>query len=290
MNKFSYRDKEYAEYIYNNGFLTKYHSTELGFLALYLRDVVGITKKKDRKNELIGFCSEHIKEFNYASRFKQINKALNFSCGRKNKLVTVEFVPVSRCEYNYINESNISADQKKVLFTLLVLSRLKKYYFEEKYGKKYASGYYSGGSKSYSELKKICKINSKTNINSNIINDLANKGLVTICIKGTIRLDFLDKIDYTEDDEVIAEVKSYLDIGYYWDLLCGNKRIALCGNCGNIFCKTSNNQIYCKDCQGYLKQGTKTLICVNCGKEFEVDSMVNHKTRCDDCQKEYIKA
>ena len=173
---------------------------------------------------------------------------------------------------------------------MLVLSRLKKYYFEEKHGKKNTAGYYSGGSKSYSELKKICKINSKTKINSDIINDLANKGLVTICIKGTIRLDFLDKIDYTEDDEVIAEVKSYLDIGYYWDLLCCNKRIALCGNCGNIFCKTSNNQIYCKDCQGYIKQGTKTLICVDCGKEFDVDSMVNHKTRCDYCQKEHIKA
>ena len=33
--------------------------------------------------------------------------------------------------------------------------------------------------------------------------------------------------------------------------------------------------------------GKKKLICVDCGKEFEVDSMVKGKKRCDECQEKH---
>ena len=35
--------------------------------------------------------------------------------------------------------------------------------------------------------------------------------------------------------------------------------------------------------------GVKTLVCCDCGQEFEVDGIVKNKKRCDICQKEYVK-
>lgn len=34
----------------------------------------------------------------------------------------------------------------------------------------------------------------------------------------------------------------------------------------------------------YIPQETKTIICVDCGKEITVDARNMTKTRCDDCQ------
>ena len=33
--------------------------------------------------------------------------------------------------------------------------------------------------------------------------------------------------------------------------------------------------------------GKKKLICIDCGKEFEVDSMVKGKKRCNECQEKH---
>ena len=49
MNIYKYKDLNYAQKIYKDGFLTKYRDTELKLVALYMRDILNITKKQDRK-------------------------------------------------------------------------------------------------------------------------------------------------------------------------------------------------------------------------------------------------
>ena len=41
------------------------------------------------------------------------------------------------------------------------------------------------------------------------------------------------------------------------------------------------------DCSTYQPIGTKTIKCIDCGKEVEVDGIVKNKKRCDECQKAY---
>jgi DNA-directed RNA polymerase subunit RPC12/RpoP len=68
----------------------------------------------------------------------------------------------------------------------------------------------------------------------------------------------------------------------------GNK-LNICESCGVRYEKTSNNQKYCENCQGYQHIEKKIIICVDCGKEVEIDSVVKNKIRCNDCQKLYIR-
>ena len=58
-----------------------------------------------------------------------------------------------------------------------------------------------------------------------------------------------------------------------------------CPRCHKRFYKSHKNQKYCPKCQGYVKQKTKTIVCCDCGKEFEVDARLMNKIRCDECQK-----
>lgn len=285
MNRYKYKDLVYAQKIYNDGFLTKYRETELKLVALYMRDVLEITKKQERKEALHKFCEKHLKDYHRMKYYKLINKVLDYSCSKKNYLINIDSVPIMKSEIDYLNSQDLSIDEKKVLFTLLITYKLRKLYFEiKKPNEPYDNMYFKGGTSQYSDLKKVSNIHNKLDINIDIISELAVKGYVKIYSRGCIRLNFIGVIvDGT--GEVAFEMTDYNNIGYWFEWYNGNKRIGKCTKCGNVFYKRANNQIYCSECQGYEKIGTKTLICCDCGKEFEVDGVVKNKKRCDKCQK-----
>lgn len=283
MNKYKYKDLIYAEKVYKEGFLTKYRDTELKLVALYMRDVLGITKKQDRKEALHDFCKEYLPDYHKMKYYKVINRVLEYSCIKKNFLITIDSVPVLQSEIDFINSQDLSLDEKKLLFTLLITYKLRKIYFEiKKPDEPYDNVYFKGSLSQYGDLKKISNVNSKLDINIDIISQLANKGYVQIYSRGCIRISFLDMI-VDETGEIASEITDYNNIGYWFEWYNGNKRIGKC-DCGNVFYKKSNCQIYCSDCQGYEKVGVKTLICCDCGREFEISSRNTKSNRCDDCQ------
>ena len=285
MNKYKYKDLIYAEKVYKEGFLTKYRDTELKLVALYMRDILGITKKQDRKEALHNFCKEHLPDYHKMKYYKVINRVLKYSCSKKNFLITIESIPVLQSEINFINTQDLSLDEKKLLFTLLITYKLRKTYFEiKKPDEPYDNVYFKGSLSQYGDLKKISNVNSKLDINIDIVSQLANKGYVQIYSRGCIRMSFLDII-VDETGEIASEITDYNNIGYWLEWYNGNKRIGKC-DCGNVFYKRTNNQIYCSDCQGYEKVGIKTLVCCDCGREFEVSSLNTKTKRCDNCQRE----
>lgn len=283
MNKYKYKDLIYAEKVYKEGFLTKYRDTELKLVALYMRDVLGITKKQDRKEALHNFCKEYLPDYHKMKYYKVINRVLEYSCSKKNFLITIDSVPVLQSEIDFINTQDLSLDEKKLLFTLLITYKLRKTYFEiKKPEEPYDNVYFKGSLSQYGDLKKVSNVNSKLDINIDIISQLANKGYVQIYSRGCIRMSFLDMI-VDETGEIASEITDYNNIGYWFEWYNGNKRIGKC-ECGNVFYKKSNCQIYCSDCQGYEKISVKTLVCCDCGREFEVESS-SRRMRCDDCYK-----
>lgn len=74
-------------------------------------------------------------------------------------------------------------------------------------------------------------------------------------------------------DEVYENIKKNLEDG-----------LDYCPRCHKRFYKTHKSQKYCSKCQGYVKQKVKTVICCDCGKEFEI-GVNNRKIRCDECYK-----
>ncbi|MDR2277357.1 MAG: hypothetical protein LBE23_05820 [Vagococcus sp.] len=62
-----------------------------------------------------------------------------------------------------------------------------------------------------------------------------------------------------------------------------------CEKCGKRFVQEHHNQKLCNKCSDYQPIGTKIIKCVDCGKEFEIDSRNMTKDRCDECQHERDK-
>ena len=94
---------------------------------------------------------------------------------------------------------------------------------------------------------------------------------------------------YNEDNEgiVINETDSKeLAYSYLnWKNGGGYKR---CEACGRLF-RNNRYRKYCHECSKYQPIGDKTLECIDCGKEFTVDSRNMTKCRCDECQREKDK-
>ena len=51
----------------------------------------------------------------------------------------------------------------------------------------------------------------------------------------------------------------------------------------------SGYKFTCDVCGNYQPIETKTIICIDCGKDIEVDARNMTKVRCDECQHEYRK-
>lgn len=63
-----------------------------------------------------------------------------------------------------------------------------------------------------------------------------------------------------------------------------------CKKCGERFVPVTAQQKLCNNCAVYHPIVKKTIRCIDCGKDFEVDGIVKNKKRCDDCQAEYRRA
>jgi DNA-directed RNA polymerase subunit RPC12/RpoP/arsenate reductase-like glutaredoxin family protein len=59
----------------------------------------------------------------------------------------------------------------------------------------------------------------------------------------------------------------------------------LCMKCGKRFKKKKEHHKYCDKCSGYQLIGKKTIKCIDCGKEVEIDPKDTHTIRCTDCNK-----
>ena len=63
-----------------------------------------------------------------------------------------------------------------------------------------------------------------------------------------------------------------------------------CRKCGERFVPASAQQRVCSNCSSYQPIVSKTLKCIDCGKEFVVNGVVKNKNRCDECYSNYRKA
>ncbi len=71
-------------------------------------------------------------------------------------------------------------------------------------------------------------------------------------------------------------------------LIC-NRYSIQCDKCGERFVPNAPNQKLCDKCGAYQPQETKTIICVDCGKEVVVDSKDNETCRCEECRKIHLR-
>ena len=246
-------------------------SSTLNLLARYYRE---IGKNDDEIKELLSdFLNRCLKDKYKESKwidsiFYQVVKS------KKYNLKKVDNVIVTKSEMEII-QSVKGKSRQKVLFTLLVLA---KYY-----------NAVSDKNKNWTNLeyKKIFKLaNVQLSIQNQalLINDLYNCGFVNVSKnvgKPNIQVNFVDN----ESDGVLT-ITRLKDLGKEYLMFCGEDYIR-CQKCGTLVKNYKNTNKYCKTCGQYQPIETKTVVCVDCGKEFSIDAKDNQTIRCNDCYKNY---
>ena len=269
------------EYIYAENLLNKQDlkacdlgdkpSSTLNLLARYYRE---IGKNDDEIKELLSdFLNRCLKDKYKESKwidsiFYQVIKS------KKYNLKKVDNVIVTKSEMEII-QSVKGKSRQKVLFTLLILA---KYY-----------NAVSDKNKNWTNLeyKKIFKLaNVQLSIQNQalLINDLYNCGFVNVSKnvgKPNIQVNFVDN----ESDTVLT-ITRLKDLGKEYLMFCGEDYIR-CQKCGTLVKNYKNTNKYCKTCGQYQPIETKTVVCVDCGKEFSIDAKDNQTIRCNDCYKNY---
>lgn len=105
-------------------------------------------------------------------------------------------------------------------------------------------------------------------------------------------LQFSQRIDNTncqvtfvnDNSEEILFIQDYRELGYEYLKYKGGNFIR-CAECGILTRGNKyGNKKYCKNCAAYTPQETKTIVCEDCGKMFQVIGSNKRTIRCMDCQ------
>jgi hypothetical protein len=244
MSKFQYKERTYAKEIMSKGFITKHIKYELQLLVKYYKELG--CKPKERKELIYQFCEKYLDGFDRVIHFKLINSVLNNGKNKSNVLVEIENIPLTKEELNYINNLEIDHDYKKVIFTLLVLDKLNKQYHEIKNDPK-SNEHYFGGAKKYKELIDSSKITLKQNKQiHNIIGELSEIRVIEILGNSSIKLSFIYNIP--ESEEILFSIKSFDNIGYYYDLHTDENKVKKCECCETPIKPKNNKNKYCEKC------------------------------------------
>lgn len=238
----------YAASVYQNGFLTKRKRRELGLLALYMRDELNYSQKK-QKAALCEFCQEHWSGFNMAIHYKTINSVLTYSKAKKNKLTSIPCVSIYANDMNFIERATDNTSYQKLLFTLLVENRLQAALYESRTGNAYESLYFGGSKTKWAELRKNAKVPASVKIHEDFVPDMDKAGLIKIHHNGAILLDYLK--DCKPDGKPAFHVMNYSHVGWHWDYCMGVPGMTLCRVCAQPFKKSSKDRSRCPDHKDY---------------------------------------
>lgn len=248
LNKY-YKEKDYAEEMLRKRDFDVRSAGDLKILAKYLK-YIGEEKIEDK---LMDFCKKKGKKwFKEAVNYKLIDNSMLFIQKKENKLVQIENIPITKGEMEYIESLPYGKLEKKILFTFIVINKLKHLKnklrgFEVNYNQNYFGG---SGSFSYKTLMKTLQEKLSRNFKEKGIHKTIkmfnDDGLTRTTQNTALELLFINSIE--ESDEIVIEVKDFDTIGLYYDYWIGESNIAKCEDCNYLIKKTSGNKRRCEKC------------------------------------------
>ncbi len=259
---YKYNELDYAEFIYKNGFQSPNHMpAELRLTAIYMRRILGYKPKK-LKEEFEKWCMLHIPDYNKASYYKMINKAVNQAVKKGSSLIKLDSISVYKTEIEFIQRCSIFDEKhmqyqysdlcRKLMFTFMVQLKINQAVSEIKNTDKALNNslFFQGSQKKYSTLKKMAALPDKIKINEDLIYYLYLSGLITPLHNGLICIEFMRDIYSLDNSAHLPEIiiEDFERTGLYFDYYNKEKNIRLCEYCKKPYKKKSNNQKYCSEC------------------------------------------
>lgn len=262
-------EREYAENCLQNGYVDIKPFNTLSILAKYYYHHCGFRKRKIT-SLLLDYLAKHypryeLNEFSWQSTVEKIA-----SNAGKYSLFEISGIKITKTEMEVIKSIHNKV-LERLMFTMLCLAKLG----NEKNPKN--NGWVNADSK---DIFGCARISCKANEREIKIGKLWQRGLLEFSKRNdnlNCRVTFIDN----ESDEVLF-VSDFRELGYEY-LAYNGENFIRCAECGVL---TRGNKAgtkkYCRNCATYTPQETKKVICVDCGKEFEVNS-TSRVTRCNNC-------
>ena len=265
-------EKEYAEKCLNEDVINqdKNPYQVVSVLAKYYYHICGYRKKK-----IYGLLIEYLKkyypryEMNIENWEKNVSK-LATNAGKED-LFEISGVKITKPELLKIQSVKNKA-KEKLLFTMLCVAKLNMKKNPN------SNGWVNVETREIFSMARV----SCTSVEQDIkIGEFRQLGLLELPKKNgnlNFRVTFID-----DDGDEELFVSDFRELGYEYLLYIGENYIR-CAECGILTRGNKNGtKKYCNSCSTYTPQETKTITCVDCGKEFEVDSKNNKSCRCDEC-------
>lgn len=270
-------ERKYAEQCIENGDLGEKPNITLKIIAKYLYHIQGYKKKK-----IYSYLVRYM-ENNYPRYIKDktswddtIEKIAGIA--GKSPLYEDSEIRITEKEISVINDLEHSKEHKMVIFTLLCLAKLKNQRVQKN------NGWVNNSSE---EIFKLAHITTTPLRREEIIGDLLICGLVEQAknIENlNLRVTFID-----DEGKTLLKIDDFRELGYRYLQYLG-ENIIPCKNCGLLIRSSHNNlRKYCNDCSGYQPKIFKTVVCVDCGKQFRINGNNKRTKRCNMCQEKHIR-
>lgn len=262
-----------AEKIIESGKLSNKPMTDLGLVTRYLFTKNELNES-EIKNELLNILSKNYD--NYDSIFWDKNLDNCIQNNKEYQIKDFEYVPITENELETIKSIG-NKKLEKLAFTVLVIAK----YYNMKNDKNN-----NFVNEEYSEIFKLARVTGTIMQQPLMLNDLKQLGLVERSKRITntnFKVNFIDN-----NSPIILKVTDLRELGYVYLEYIGEHFIH-CAECGILMRQKNNKHKYCKSCAVYQPELTKTVTCVDCGKEFEVSGDNKRTIRCDECQSVYRK-
>lgn len=271
MNMIVLNELDYAEKCIKENYIDEKPFFTLSILAKYYYHHLGYRKKQITK-ELTEFLSRNYSQYSTNKAYWDDSIEKLAANAGKYTLHEIEGVWITASEFESI-ESLHNKVLERLAFTMLCLAKLA----IRKNPK--ANGWVNDDAKTIFSLARI----SGSVVDRYMrIGDLYNSGLIELPKRNdqlSYRVTFIN-----DDSENKLFVHDFRELGYEYLKYTG-QNIIRCAECGILVRgNKAGTKRYCSACAAYTPQETKTITCIDCGKEFEVNSKNNKTIRCEECQ------
>jgi hypothetical protein len=265
-------EKKYAEDLYL-GRNTEIKSiiVKLGYVTRYQLYVLGYSDD-DNYSYTVKWMNKHHSNFDESCYSKLISDAIKRA--HKTPFFDVGNILITKSELNTISSLN-NLRAEKILFVLLCMAKHQRVVY----------GFTNGLVKySLPDLCKVARISVATDEREYILHEIIKSGHISYPKKNDTSCLMINFIDDDSEAGLLVDEIGCKELAYTYLNWKNNGGYDRCENCGRLFRKNKNRK-YCHECSKYQISGDKIVKCVDCGKEFSVDSRNMTKCRCEECQK-----
>lgn len=197
----------------------------------------------------------------------------------KRPFYHIDSVKITKKEMDIITAQN-NLRYEKILFVLLCMAKAQK-----------ASYGFDNGLISYNitDLFKTARVSVPVDERENILHQFLKLDLIGLPMKNDTKCLFVKFMDESEDDIALElNEQDCGELAYAYLKYTGKSKVFRCAKCGKLIKQSKKFGDLCKGCQESTTN-MRTKWCIDCGKEFQIDSRNMTKCRCDICQHEADK-